>query len=165
MVGSELCFDSSGFSIWTHERRLSVIDYSMQNGSFDVWVSLPAACSSAASLVVVLAPAVAASPFPSCGLALSAELRLYPVFCFQPWNVDCVVGNLSPDFEFCWLFICVSWTLDETCVDYLVYGSHSWFLCGFLDRLMAIVGSMRAVVLLDVVNLLSEFLFSSAAAF
>ena len=27
----------------------SVIDYSMQCGSFDVWVSLPAACSSAAS--------------------------------------------------------------------------------------------------------------------
>ena len=143
----------------------SVIDYSMQNGSFDVGVSLPAACSSAASPVVVLAPAVAASPFPSCGLALSAELRLYPVFCFQPWNVDYVIGNLSPDFEFCWLFICVSWTLDETCVDYLVYGSHSWFLCGFPDRLMAIVGSMLAVVLLDVVNLLSEFLFSSAAAF
>ena len=143
----------------------SVIDYSMQNGSFDVGVSLPAACSSAASPVVVLAPAVAASPFPSCGLALSAELRLYPVFCFQPWNVDYVIGNLSPDFEFCWLFNCVSWTLDETCVDYLVYGSHSLFLCGFPDRLMAIVGSMRAVVLLDVVNLLSKFLFSSAAAF
>ena len=138
----------------------SVIDYSMQNGSFDVGVSLPAACSSAASPVVVLALAVAASPFP-----LSAELRLYPVFCFQPWNVHYVIGNLSPDFEFCWLFICVSWTLDETCVDYLVYGSHSWFLCGFPDRLMAIVGSMRAVDLLDVVNLLSEFLFSSAAAF
>ena len=142
----------------------SVIDYSMQHGSFDVGVSLPAACSSAASPVVVLASAVAAFPFSSCGLALSAELRLYPVFCFQPWNVDYVIGNLSPDFEFCW-FICVSWTLDETCVDYLVYGSHSWFLCGFPDRLMAIVGSMRAGVLLDVMNLLSEFLFSSAAAF
>ena len=43
--------------------------------------------------------------------------------------------------------------------------SHSWFLCGFPDRLMAIVGSMRAGVLLDVMNLLSEFLFSSGAAF
>ena len=40
-------------------------------------VSLPAACSSAA-FPVVSAPAVAAFPFPSCGLALSAELRLYP---------------------------------------------------------------------------------------
>ena len=102
----------------------------------------------------MLASAVAAFPFSSCGLALSAELRLHPVFCFQPWNVDYVIGILSPDFEFCW-FICVSWTLDETCVDYLVYGSQSWFLCGFPDRLMAIVGSMRAGVLLDVMNLLS----------
>ena len=79
VVGSELCFDSSGLM----KGDYSVIDYSMQNESFDVGVSLPAACSSAASPVVVLAPAVAASPFPSCGLALSAELRLYPVFCFQ----------------------------------------------------------------------------------
>ena len=78
----------------------SVIDYSMQFGSFDVGVSLPAACSSAASLVVVLAPAVAASPFPSCGLALSGELRLYPVFCFQSWNVDCVICYLSPEMVF-----------------------------------------------------------------
>ena len=142
----------------------SVVDYSMQHGSFDVGVSLLAACSSAASPVVVLASAVAAFPFSSCGLALSAELRLFPVFCFQPWNVDYVIGILSPDFEFCW-FICVSWTLDETCVDYLVYGSQSWFLCGFPDCLMAIVGSMRAGVLLDVMDLLSEILFSSAAAF
>ena len=52
----------------------SVIDYSMQCGSFDVGVSLLAACSSAASSVV-LAPVVAAFPFPSCGLALSAEFR------------------------------------------------------------------------------------------
>ena len=72
----------------------SVIDYSMQCGSFEFWVSLPAACSSAAS-PVVLAPAVAAFPFPSCGLALSAELRLYPVFCFQSWNVDGVTWNLA----------------------------------------------------------------------
>ena len=61
----------------------SVTDYSMQCGSFDVGVSLPAACSSAASSVVP-----APFPFLSCGLALSAELRLYPVFCFQSWNVD-----------------------------------------------------------------------------
>ena len=72
----------------------SVIDYSMQCGSFDVWVSLPAACSSAASPVVP-APAVAAFPFLSCGLALSAELRLYFVFCFQSWNFDDVIGYLS----------------------------------------------------------------------
>ena len=65
---------------------LDLIDYSTQCGSFDVGVSLPAACSAASS--VVPAPVVAAFPFPSCGLALSAELRLYPVFCFQSWNVD-----------------------------------------------------------------------------
>ena len=77
----------------------SIIDYSMQCGSFDVGVSLPAACLSAAS-PVVLALAVAALPFPSCGLALSAELRLYPVFCFQSWNVDCVICYLSPEMVF-----------------------------------------------------------------
>ena len=104
----------------------SVIDYSMQCGSFDVWVSLMAACSSATSLVVS-ALAVAAFPFPSCGLALSAELRLYPVFCFQPWNVDYVIGNLSPDMEFAGCSFAFSWTLDKTCVDDLVYGSDS---CG-----------------------------------
>ena len=77
----------------------SIIDYSMQFGSFDVGVSLPAACSSAA-FPVVSAPAVAAFPFLSCGLALSAELRLYPVFCFQSWNVDYVICYLSPEMVF-----------------------------------------------------------------
>ena len=103
----------------------SIIDYSMQFGSFDVGVSLPAACSSAA-FSVVSAPAVAAFPFPLCGLALSAELRLYPVFCFQPWNVDCVMCYLSPEMVFFWIFM-GSWSLDD----------FSWIQSGFLARLMA----------------------------
>ena len=85
----------------------SVIHYSMQCCSFDVGVSLPAACSSAASSVVP-APVVAAFPFPSCGLALSAELRLYPVFCFQSWNVDCVICYLSPEMVSRLIFMCAS---------------------------------------------------------
>ena len=81
----------------------SVVDYSMRCGSFDVVVSMPAACSSAASSVV-LALVVAAFPFLSCGLAVSAELRLYPVFCFQSWNVDCVIGYLRvPKWYFSWI--------------------------------------------------------------
>ena len=103
----------------------SIIDYSMQFGSFDVGVSLPAACSSAA-FPVVSAPAVAAFPFPSCGLALSAELRLYPVYCFQPWNVDCVICYLSPEMVFSWIFM-GSWSLDD----------FSWTQSGALSRLMA----------------------------
>ena len=62
----------------------SVIDYSMQCGSFDVGVSVLAACWFSACSVVP-AFVVAAFPFLPCGLALSAELRLYPVFCFQSW--------------------------------------------------------------------------------
>ena len=65
----------------------SVIDCSMQCGSLDVRVSVPAACWFAACSVVP-ALVVAAFPFLPCGLALSAELRLYPVFCFQSWNFD-----------------------------------------------------------------------------
>ena len=81
----------------------SVVDYSMQCGSFDVVVSVLAVCSSGASSVVP-ALVVAAFPFPSCGLAL-------PVFCFQSWNVDCVIGYLSPEMVPLWMFMC-SWTLD-----------------------------------------------------
>ena len=54
----------------------SIIDYSMQFGSFDVGVSLPAACSSAA-FPVVSAPAVAAfsvSFVRSCPLCRVAAL-------------------------------------------------------------------------------------------
>ena len=93
------------------KRDHPVIDYSMQCGSFDVGVSVPAACSSAASSVV---PALVAFafPFPSCGLALSAELGLYPVVCFQSWNVDCVICYRSPEMVSLWIFVCVSWTLD-----------------------------------------------------
>ena len=47
----------------------SVIDYSMQCGSLDVGVFVPAACSFAASSVVP-APVVAAFPFLSCGLGV-----------------------------------------------------------------------------------------------
>ena len=104
----------------------SVIDCSMQCGSFDVGVSLPAACSSAASSVV-LALVVAAFPFPSCGLALSAELRLYPVFCFQSWNVDYVICYLSPEMVSLWIFMCF-WSLDVF---------FSWIQNGFWARLMA----------------------------
>ena len=103
----------------------SIIDYSMQFGSFDVGVSLPAACWSAASPVVP-ALAVAALPFPSCGLALSAELRLYPVFCFQSWNVDCIICYLSPEMVFFLIFM-GSWSLDD----------FSWIQSGFWARLMA----------------------------
>ena len=38
--------------------------------------------------------------------------------------------------------------MDETFVDDLVDGSASWILCGFLRRLMAIVGCMCADALL-----------------
>ena len=104
----------------------SVIDYSMQCGSFDVGASVPAACSSAASSVVP-ATVVVAFPFSSCGLALSAELRLYPVFCFQSWNVDYVICYLSPEMVSLWIFMCVSWTLH----------CFSWIQKWFLARLMA----------------------------
>ena len=50
-------------------------------------------------------------------------------------------------------------------MDDLVHGSDSWFLCGFLRRLMAIVGRMRADALSVVTNQLIVDLFSSAAAF
>ena len=108
------------------KRDYSVIDYSMQCGSFDVGVSVPAACSSAASSVV-LAPVVVAFPFPSCGLALSAELGLYPVFCFQSWNVDCVICYLSPEMVSLWIFMCGFRTLD----------CFSWIQNWCLARLMA----------------------------
>ena len=104
----------------------SVVDYSMLCGSFDVGFSLLAACSFAASSVV-LAPVVASFPFPSCGLALSAELRLNHVFCFQSWNVYCVICYLSPEMVSCWTFMCVSWTLD----------CFSWIQNGCLVRLWA----------------------------
>ena len=131
----------------------SVIDCSMQCGSLDVGFSVLAACSSAASSVVP-APVVAAFPFPSCGLALSAELRLYPVFCFQSWNVDCVICYLSPEMVSCWTFMCVSWTLD----------CFSWIQNGCLVRLMATVGCVRAAAFFAVTNQLIVDLFSSAAA-
>ena len=130
----------------------SVIDYSMHCGSFDVEVSVPAACSSAASSVVpALVPVVAAFSFPSCGLALSAELRLYPVFRFQSWNVDCVICCLSPEMVSLWIFMCVPWTLD----------CFSWIQNGCLVRLMATVGCVRAAALFVVMNLFLVDLFSS----
>ena len=103
----------------------SVIDNFMQCGSFDVGVSLPAACSSAASSFV-LALVFAAFPFPSCGLALSAELRLYPVFCFQSWNVAHVICHLSPKMVSLWISMCF-WSLDV----------FSWIQNWFWARLMA----------------------------
>ena len=71
VVGSELCcwLCAAGASIPLEVQSGlmkgddSLIDYSMQFCSFDVGVSLPAACSSAA-FPVVPAPAVAAFPFP-----------------------------------------------------------------------------------------------------
>ena len=79
----------------------SVIDYSIQCGSLDVGVSVLAACWFAASSVV-LALVVAAFPFLPCGLALSAELRLYPVLCFQSWNFDGDIEYLSLETVFNW---------------------------------------------------------------
>ena len=81
----------------------SVIDDIMQCCSVDVGVSVLAACWFAASSVV-LALVVAAFPFLPCGLALSAELRLYPVFCFQSWNFDGDIGFLSLEAVFNWTF-------------------------------------------------------------
>ena len=82
----------------------SVIDYSMQCGSFDVGVSLHAACSSAASSVVPATCCRRVPRFLRVVLPSSAELRLYPVFCFQSWNVDCVICYLSPEMVSCWTF-------------------------------------------------------------
>ena len=135
----------------------------VQCGSLDVGVSVLAACSCAASSSVP-APVVAAFPFLSCGLALSAELRLYPV-CFQSWNFDGVIGSLSLEMALHWTFLRDPWTLDETFVDDMVDGSGSWIQSGFLRRLMATVGCSRAAALFVVTNLLIVDLFSTAAAF
>ena len=104
----------------------SVIDYSMQCGSLDVGVSMPAACLSAASSVV-LAPVVAAFPFPSCGLALCAELRLFLVFWFQSLNFDGVICYLSLEMVSHWTFLREPWTLE----------CNSWIQSGVLSLLMA----------------------------
>ena len=104
----------------------SVIDYSMQCGSLDVGVSVLAAYSFGASSVV-LAPVVAVFPFPLCGLALSAELRLYPVFFFQSWNFDGVVCHLSLDMVSHWTLLCDPWT----------QGCNSWIQSGVLPHLLA----------------------------
>ena len=97
MLLALLCVQQTLRFFWRAQSGLmkgdySVVDFSMQCGSFDVGVSLPA-------------PVLAAFPFPSCGLALSAELRLYLVFCFQSWNVDCVICYLSPEMASCWTYV------------------------------------------------------------
>ena len=129
--------------------------YSMQCGSFDVGVSCRLLARLPRLLFVVPAPVVAAFPFPSCGLAFSAELQLYPVFWFQSWNFGSFICYLSPEMVSHWTFLCVPWTLD----------CFSWIQSGGLSRLVATVGCMRAAALFVVRNLLIVDLFSPAAAF
>ena len=90
----------------------SVIDYSMQYGPLNVGVS------------VVAAYWFAAFPFPPCGLALSAELRLYPDLCFQSSNFDDMACS-SLETVFNWTFLRERWNLDKTVVGQMVDGRDS----------------------------------------
>ena len=121
VVGSELCcwlcvcsrhFDSSGGTIWTHERRL--FNHRLFH-TMSVWVS---PCWSAASSVV-LAFVVAAFPFPPCCFALSAELRRYCGVCFQSCNFDGDMAYLSLEKVCNWTFFRERWTLDKTFVGHI----------------------------------------------
>ena len=125
----------------------SVIDYSMQNGSLDVGVRAGCVlvCRVSCCACVCRCPV----PVP-CGLALSAELRLYPGLFFQLWNFDCDMAHLSLQTVFNWTF-------------HVVAGSDSWIQSGFLRRLVEITGCSCAAAFF-VKNLLLVDLFSSAVA-
>ena len=115
----------------------SVIDYSMQCGSFDVGVSLPAACSSAASSVV---PALVVAAF--CLLLSVMECRLRYLLLESRNGI-----------------------LLDLCLFSLTLDCFSWIQNGCLVRLMATVGCVRAAAIFVVTSQFIVDLFSSAAAF